>query len=26
MIPYCGHEARCNFTSDFALPVLFPKP
>jgi hypothetical protein len=26
VIPYCGHEARCIFTSDLALPVLFPKP
>jgi pimeloyl-ACP methyl ester carboxylesterase len=24
-IPACGHNARCMFTSDNALPVLFPK-
>jgi hypothetical protein len=23
--PACGHNARCMFTSDTALPVLFPK-
>jgi hypothetical protein len=25
IIPLCGHNARCMFTSDNALPVLFPK-
>ena len=25
MIPLCGHKARCMFTADNALPVLFPK-
>jgi hypothetical protein len=25
IIPLCGHNARCMFTSDTALPVLFPK-
>ena len=24
-IPRCGHSARCMFTADNALPVLFPK-
>jgi pimeloyl-ACP methyl ester carboxylesterase len=24
VIPYCGHSARCMFTSDFALPLMFP--
>ena len=23
--PFCGHSARCLFTSDIAAPVLFPK-
>jgi hypothetical protein len=23
--PLCGHNARCMFTADIALPVLFPK-
>jgi hypothetical protein len=26
VIPMCGHNARCMFTADAALPVLFPKP
>jgi hypothetical protein len=26
VIPMCGHNARCMFTADTALPVLFPKP
>ncbi len=26
VIPLCGHNARCMFTADAALPVLFPKP
>jgi pimeloyl-ACP methyl ester carboxylesterase len=26
VIPLCGHNARCMFTADSALPVLFPKP
>lgn len=25
VIPLCGHNARCMFTADSALPVLFPK-
>jgi pimeloyl-ACP methyl ester carboxylesterase len=25
-IPACGHNARCMFTSDRALPILFPRP
>ena len=25
IIPSCGHSARCMFTADNALPVLFPK-
>lgn len=24
-VPLCGHNARCVWTSDLALPVLFPK-
>ena len=24
-IPACGHNARCMFTADRALPILFPK-
>jgi pimeloyl-ACP methyl ester carboxylesterase len=24
-VPLCGHNARCIFTADAALPVLFPK-
>jgi len=23
--PLCGHNARCMFTADIALPLLFPK-
>ena len=26
VIPMCGHNARCMFTADSALPILFPKP
>ena len=26
VIPLCGHNARCMFTSEVALPILFPKP
>jgi hypothetical protein len=26
LIPLCGHNARCMFTADPALPLLFPKP
>jgi len=26
VVPLCGHNARCMFTADVALPVLFPKP
>jgi pimeloyl-ACP methyl ester carboxylesterase len=25
VVPLCGHNARCMFTADIALPVLFPK-
>jgi hypothetical protein len=25
VVPLCGHNARCMFTADVALPVLFPK-
>jgi hypothetical protein len=25
VVPLCGHNARCMFTSEAALPVLFPK-
>jgi pimeloyl-ACP methyl ester carboxylesterase len=24
VVPFCGHSARCMFTSDVALPVIFP--
>lgn len=24
IIPLCGHNARCMFTADPALPILFP--
>ena len=26
MVPLCGHNARCMFTADPVLAVLFPKP
>lgn len=26
VIPACGHNARCMFTAERALPILFPKP
>jgi len=26
IVPACGHNARCMFTTDRALPILFPKP
>ena len=26
VIPMCAHSSRCIYTSDLALPVLFPKP
>lgn len=26
IIPLCGHNARCMFTAERALPLLFPKP
>lgn len=26
VVPACGHNARCMFTAEPALPVLFPKP
>ncbi len=25
VVPLCGHNARCMFTAEMALPVLFPK-
>jgi hypothetical protein len=25
IVPLCGHNARCMFTADAALPLLFPK-
>ena len=25
LVPFCGHSARCMFTSDVALPLIFPK-
>jgi hypothetical protein len=25
VIPLCGHNARCMFTAELALPILFPK-
>jgi pimeloyl-ACP methyl ester carboxylesterase len=25
IVPLCGHNARCMFTSEVALPILFPK-
>ena len=25
-VPLCGHNARCIFTSEVALPLIFPKP
>jgi pimeloyl-ACP methyl ester carboxylesterase len=24
VVPFCGHSARCVFTSDMALPLIFP--
>ena len=26
VVPLCGHNARCMFTAEKALPLLFPKP
>jgi len=26
VVPLCGHNARCVFTSEAALPLIFPKP
>src|SRR4051795_6518954 len=26
VVDLCGHNARCMFTSDTALPIVFPKP
>jgi hypothetical protein len=26
LVPLCGHNARCMFTAEVALPILFPKP
>jgi pimeloyl-ACP methyl ester carboxylesterase len=26
IVPMCGHNARCMYTADAALPLLFPKP
>jgi len=25
IVPLCGHNARCMYTSDVALGILFPK-
>jgi len=25
VVPLCGHNARCMFTAEVALPILFPK-
>lgn len=25
VVPFCGHSARCLFTADVALPLIFPK-
>ncbi len=25
VVPFCSHSQRCMFTSDFALPLIFPK-
>ena len=26
VVPLCGHNARCMFTANVALPLIFPKP
>ena len=26
VVPLCGHNARCMFTADPALAIVFPKP
>ena len=26
VLPTCGHDQRCMFTADAALPLIFPKP
>ena len=26
IVPLCGHNARCMYTSETALPILFPRP
>jgi hypothetical protein len=26
IVPECGHNDRCVFTTDAVLPVIFPKP
>lgn len=26
VVPLCGHNARCMFTAEAALPIIFPKP
>ena len=26
IVPLCGHNARCMFTADPVLPILFPVP
>jgi pimeloyl-ACP methyl ester carboxylesterase len=26
VVRFCGHNSRCMFTADLALPILFPKP
>ena len=25
IVPLCGHNARCMFTSEAALPIIFPR-
>ena len=25
VVPLCGHNARCMYTAESALPILFPK-
>ena len=25
IVPFCSHSQRCMFTSDLALPLIFPK-
>jgi hypothetical protein len=26
IVPECGHNDRCVYTTDAVLPVIFPKP